>query len=98
MLSSVLTSERAVQVNIASMRAFGPLRSMLLTQVELARRLDDLEAQYDQQFAVVFDAIRELVASPPGEPPRRIGFDADSGESSCADPLARNREITVMTE
>src|SRR5580698_3446163 len=74
---SVLTSERAVQVNIAIMRAFGRLRSMLLTQVELARRLDDLEARYDQQFEVVFDAIRELVASPPDEPSHRIGFDTD---------------------
>jgi hypothetical protein len=51
---------------------------MLLTQVELARRLDDLESRYDQQFAVVFEAIRELVASPPDEPPRRIGFGADA--------------------
>jgi hypothetical protein len=78
MLSSVLTSERAVQVNIAIMRAFGRLRSMLLTQVALARRLDDLEARYDQQFEVVFDAIRELVASPPDEPSHRIGFDTDA--------------------
>jgi len=81
MLSSVLTSERAVQVNIAIMRAFGRLRSMLLTQVELARRLDDLEARYDQQFEVVFDAIRELVASPPDEPSHRIGFDTDAEAS-----------------
>jgi hypothetical protein len=78
MLSSVLTSERAVQVNIAIMRVFGRLRSMLLTQVELARRLDDLEARYDQQFAVVFDAIRELVAPPPDEPARRIGVGVDA--------------------
>jgi hypothetical protein len=78
MLSSVLTSERAVQMNLAIMRAFGRLRSMLLTQVELARRLDDLEARYDQQFEVVFDAIRELVTSPPDEPSHRIGFDTDA--------------------
>ena len=82
MLSSVLTSERAVQVNIAIMRAFGRLRSMLLTQVELARRLDDLEARYDQQFTVVFDAIRELVAPEPDERARRIGFGADTETSS----------------
>jgi hypothetical protein len=49
---------------------------MLLTQVELARRLDDLQDRYDQQFVVIFDAIRELVASPPEEPARRIGFGA----------------------
>lgn len=82
MLSSVLTSERAVQVNIAIMRAFGRLRSMLLTQVELVHRLDDLETRYDQQFAVVFDAIRELVASPPDEPARRIGFGVDAAAPS----------------
>jgi hypothetical protein len=79
---AVLTSERAVQVNIAIMRAFGRLRSMLLTPVELARRLDDLEGRYDQQFAVVFDAIRERVASPPDEPSRRMGIDTDAETSS----------------
>jgi hypothetical protein len=83
MLSSVLTSERAVQVNIAIMRAFGRLRSMLLTQVELTRRLEDLEARYDQQFTVVFDAIRELMAPEPDELARRIGFGADTETSSC---------------
>jgi hypothetical protein len=90
MLSSVLTSERAVQVNIAIMRAFGRLRSMLLTQVELARRLDDLEGRYDLQFAVVFDAIRELVASPPDQPTHRIGFGAET-ENISSGMLTRRR-------
>ncbi len=73
MLSSVLRSTRAVQVNIAIMRAFVRLREMLLTNADLARKLAVLEAKYDSQFKVVFDAIRRLMA-PPDRPRRRIGF------------------------
>jgi hypothetical protein len=73
MLSSVLSSPRAVQVNIAIMRAFVRLREMLLTNADLARKLAALEAKYDSQFKVVFDAIRQLM-TPPDPPRRRIGF------------------------
>lgn len=73
MLSSVLRSPRAVQVNIAIMRAFVKLREMLATNHDLARRLNDLESRYDEQFRVVFDAIRELMR-PPEKPRKRIGF------------------------
>ena len=73
MLSSVLHSPRAVQVNIAIMRAFVKLREILATHRELARRLDELEGRYDKQFRAVFDAIRELM-TPPAKPRRRIGF------------------------
>ncbi len=73
MLSSVLNSEQAVQVNIEIMRAFVRLRRMLASNAELARKLDALERKYDAQFRVVFDAIRQLMA--PSEPQRRkIGF------------------------
>jgi phage regulator Rha-like protein len=73
MLSSVLRSKRAVQVNVAIMRTFVRLREMLLSNADLARKLDALEKKYDAQFKVVFDAIRELMT--PHEPPRRqIGF------------------------
>jgi len=76
MLSSVLNSERAVQVNIAIMRAFVRLREMIASNKELARRLDELERKYDKQFKVIFDAIRELMK--PAAPPRRqIGFQRD---------------------
>ncbi len=76
MLSSVLNSERAVKVNIEIMRAFVRLREMLASNKELARRLDELEKKYDEQFRIVFDAIRELMA--PLEPKKRpIGFLAD---------------------
>ncbi len=73
MLSSVLRSPRAVQVNIAIMRTFVRLREMLLSNVDLARKLAVLENKYDAQFKVVFDAIRELML-PPEQPKRRIGF------------------------
>jgi hypothetical protein len=73
MLSSVLRSPRAVQVNIAIMRTFVRLREMLLSNADLARKLADLENKYDAQFKVVFDAIRELML-PPDPPRRKIGF------------------------
>lgn len=73
MLSSVLQSERAIQVNIAIMRTFVRLRDMIASHKDLARRLDELERKYDSQFRVVFDAIWELMA-PPASPRRRIGF------------------------
>ena len=75
MLSSVLRSPRAVQVNIAIMRAFVKLRELLASHRDLARRLDEMESRYDAQFKVVFDAIRELM-TPPETPRRRIGFGA----------------------
>ena len=59
MLSSVLNSERAVQVNIAIIRAFVKLREMLSTHIDLARKLADMEKKYDSQFKIVFDAIRQ---------------------------------------
>lgn len=74
MLSSVLKSKRAVQVNVEIMRAFVRLRGLIGHNRELARRLDDLESRYDRQFKVVFDAIRELMTPPAPAPKRRIGF------------------------
>ena len=73
MLSSVLKSERAAQVNVEIMRAFVRLRELVGRNAELANRLDALESKYDRQFKVVFDAIRELMTPPPA-PKRRIGF------------------------
>src|SRR5262249_14084159 len=64
MLSTVLNSERAVQVNIEIMRAFVRLREMIATHKDLARKLEALEKRYDAQFKVVFDAIRKLMAPP----------------------------------
>ena len=73
MLSSVLNSKRAVEVNILIMRAFVKLRRLLATHADLARKVDGLERRYDAQFKVIFDAIRELMKPP--EPKRRpLGF------------------------
>jgi hypothetical protein len=77
MLSSVLHSERAVQVNIAIMRTFVHLRGMISTHKDLTRKLDALEQKYDSQFRVVFDAIRALMEPSPAVK-RRIGFARES--------------------
>jgi hypothetical protein len=73
MLSSVLRSKRAIQVNIEIMRAFVRLRRLLASHADLARKLDALERKYDAQFKVVFDTIRELM-KPPESKKRPIGF------------------------
>jgi hypothetical protein len=73
MLSSVLRSKRAVQVNVEIIRAFVRLRQMLASNAELARKLDTLEKKYDAQFKVVFDAIRQMM-TPPEAKKRKIGF------------------------
>jgi len=73
MLSSVLRSQRAIQVNIEIMRSFIRLRQMLASHAELARKLDALEKKYDAQFKDVFEAIRQLMA-PPEQKRRAIGF------------------------
>ncbi len=73
MLSSVLNSDRAVEVNIQIMRAFVKLREMIASHKDLAKRLDELESKYDVQFRVVFDAIRKLMIQP-DEDKRKIGF------------------------
>ena len=73
MLSSVLRSKRAVQVNIEIMRAFVQLRKMLASNVELSRKLKQMEKKYDEQFKIVFEAIRQLMA-PSETKKKKIGF------------------------
>ena len=73
MLSGILQSHRAVQVNIAIMRAFVRMRRMLISHEELARKVAAIEGKYDSQFRVVFDAIRALM-EPPKTQRQRIGF------------------------
>lgn len=73
MLSSVLRSPRAVAVNVEIMRAFVRLRRLHAEHHDLARRLDELEAKYDDRFKIVFDAIRALMRPPTGSR-RPIGF------------------------
>lgn len=78
MLSSVLNSQRAIDVNIAIMRTFVKLRELLLSHKDLARKLEAMEKKYDSQFKIVFDAIRQLT-QPPETPVKkgRIGFVQD---------------------
>ena len=73
MLSSVLNSERAILVNVEIMRAFVKLRQLLASNAELSRRLNEMESKYDKQFRVVFDAIRQLMATP-SRGRKEIGF------------------------
>jgi len=74
MLSSVLRSERAIQVNVEIMRAFVRLRQMFASNAELSRKLAALEKKYDLQFKAVFDAIRELMTPLEPKKKRPIGF------------------------
>jgi len=77
MLSSVLRSSRAVEVNIAIMRTFVQLRHLMDSNRDLARKIEGLEKKYDEQFAVVFEAIKQLVEEDrtrKAQPARRIGF------------------------
>ena len=81
MLSSVLHSEQAVQVNIAIMRAFVQLREMLSTHKELAHKLEELEQKvgiHDQTIVQLIEAIRQLM-EPSAEKRRQIGFITDKG-------------------
>jgi len=73
MVSSVLNSERAIDVNIEIMRAFVRQRQMLSAHKDLERKLAALERKYDDQFKIVFEAIAELM-TPPEKPRKRIGF------------------------
>ena len=77
MLSSVLRSPRAVEVNIAIMRTFVQLRRLMDSNRDLARRIEALERRYDEQFATVFDAIKRLISDDEARkarPKRGIGF------------------------
>lgn len=75
MLSSVLNSERAIQVNIAIIRAFSRLRTFLATHQDLARKLEELEGKYDDQFREVFEALWALMdVNEEEKPTRAMGF------------------------
>ncbi|MFC1767964.1 ORF6N domain-containing protein [Candidatus Margulisiibacteriota bacterium] len=74
MLSSVLNSKRAVDVNIQIMRAFVKLRRILSSHADLRRKIEEMEKKYDANFKVVFDAIRKLMEGPVAKPSKKIGF------------------------
>jgi hypothetical protein len=81
MLSTVLSSEQAITVNIMIIRAFVKLREMIASNKDLARRLDELEKKYDKQFKIVFEAIRQLM-TPPETSKRKIGFHLKEKQAS----------------
>jgi hypothetical protein len=75
MLSSVLRSQRAVEVNIAIMRTFVQLRRLMDSNRDLARRIEAMETRYDEQFSAVFDAIKQLISDDHKRKAKRpIGF------------------------
>jgi len=76
MLSSVLNSRRAIQVNILIMRAFVKMRQMASSHKDLLHKVEEMEKRYDEQFRVVFEAIRQLMA-PLEKPKKRIGFEVN---------------------
>lgn len=75
MLSSVLNSDRAIQVNIQIIRTFTQLRQMLASHAGLKKKIEEMEKKYDYQFKIVFDAIKQLIEEPV-KPKRPIGFHA----------------------
>jgi phage regulator Rha-like protein len=77
MLSSVLNSERAIMVNIQIMRAFVQLRRFILTNTDLRHKIEAMEKKYDRQFAIVFQAIKQLLGPPPLPAKKPIGFHRD---------------------
>jgi len=84
MLSSVLNSDRAIEVNIQIMRTFAKLREMISSHKDLVKKLTELEKKYDGQFQIVFEAIRQLIEQPE-KPKRKIGF------------IARERQAVYRT-
>lgn len=80
MLSSALNSKRAVQVNIAIMRAFVKLREMIVSHKDLEKKLNELEKKFDGQFQIVFEAIRQLMIEEE-KPKRKIGFITKEGRA-----------------
>jgi len=87
MLSSVLNSKRAIHVNIQIMRAFVALRELLASHKDLARKIEEMEKKYDQQFKVAFEAIRQLISAPDDtqkKQKRQFGFRVEESKANYA--------------
>ena len=97
MLSSVLNSSRAVQVNIAIMRTFARLRYILATHKDLAAKLEAMEAKYDKQFKVVFDVLRQLKEPSPVRKKGPMGFIASPEKKRVCSPghCLRDRRLLL---
>ena len=83
MLSSVLNSDRAIEVNIAIMRAFVKLREMMATHEDLKRKIESMEKKYDEQFQIVFEAIKQLLTEE-DKPNKKIGFTVKEKQKAYA--------------
>jgi len=92
MLSGVLKSPRAVKVNIEIMRAFVRLRQLMASHTELAGKLLEMEKKYDEQFKVVFDAIRALMA-PPETKKKKIGFTVKEKQKAYGKSLPKTAQV-----
>jgi len=88
MLSGVLRSKRAIQVNVDIMRTFVRLRQLLASHADLARKLEELESKYDAQFKIVFDAIRQSISPPTATPRKAIGFQVRERRAAYGAPMA----------
>ena len=74
MLSSVLNSERAINVNIQIMRTFTQMRQMMFSYKKLKEKIEKMESKYDKQFRIVFQALKQLFEPPPPKKTGKIGF------------------------
>lgn len=88
MLSSVLHSKRAIQVNVDIMRAFVRLRQLIVSHADLAEKLAELEKKYDAQFKVVFEAIRQMMTGPTVTPRKQIGFQIRERRAAYGVPMS----------
>jgi len=91
MLSSVLRSKRAVQVNIEIMHTFVQLRQLLASHTELAGKLLEMEKKYDEQFKIVFEVISQLM-TPPEKPRKKIGFVVKEKKTAYGKKVGKGKE------
>ena len=92
MLSSVLRSKRAIHVNIQIMRAFTQLRKMLSTHEVLKRKIESMEKKYDEQFRIVFEAIKQLLAEE-DKPKKKIGYTVKEKQNAYNKRVKENNPI-----
>jgi len=91
MLSSVLKSDRAIQVNIQIMRTFTKLRQMLSTNAELKQKVEAMEKKYDEQFQIVFEAIKQLL-SEEDKPKKKIGYTVKEKQQAYGKRMKKSKK------
>ena len=96
MLSSVLKSDRAIQVNIQIMRAFTQLRQLLSTHKDLKKKIEAMEEKYDENFRIVFEAIKQLL-EPPEKPKKKIGYTVKEKQKAYRKPKLQKPDGLILT-